>query len=144
MSSYILKEINTVTEMLNYISVIRELSGPGLTKEAYQKNLEAMIPSGYSQVGVFEGDTCIALSGFWINTKLYSGKYLEMDNVVVLPEYRSKGIGKLLCDWCENKAKANDCKTLMLDAYLENENAHKFYEREGYLKRGYHFLKHIK
>lgn len=130
--------------MLQHISVIRELAGPTLTEEHYQKDLEAMIPVGYSQVAVFDGDNCIGISGFWINTKLYSGKYLEMDNVVVLPEYRSKGIGKLLCDWCEVKAKENDCKVLMLDAYLENEKAHRFYEREGFFKRGYHFLKHIK
>jgi ribosomal protein S18 acetylase RimI-like enzyme len=30
---------------------------------------------------------------------------------------------------------------MMLDAYLENEKAHAFYEREGFTKRGYHFLK---
>jgi GNAT superfamily N-acetyltransferase len=143
MKQYALKELRSSTEMIQYISVIRELSGPGLTEEAYQKNLDAMIPMGYAQVAVFDGDSCIGLSGFWINTKLYSGKYLEMDNVVVLPAYRSKGVGKLLCEWCEEKAKENGCRTLMLDAYLENEKAHKFYKREGYFKRGYHFLKHI-
>jgi GNAT superfamily N-acetyltransferase len=144
MSQYTLKEINSIPEMLKYISVIRELGGPGVTEEGYKKELEAMIPMGYGQVGIFENNECIGLSGFWINTKLYSGKYLEMDNVVVLPAYRSRGIGKLLCDWCEQKAKENNCKVLMLDAYLENEKAHKFYEREGFFKRGYHFIKHIK
>jgi GNAT superfamily N-acetyltransferase len=141
---YELKEISSLQDMVKYISVIHELSGPGLTIDEYKKTLMEMIPNGYGQVAVLENEKCIAISGYWINTKLYSGKYLEMDNVIVIPEYRSNGIGKLLCNWCEQKAKDNNCRVLMLDAYLENEKAHKFYEREGYFKRGYHFLKKIK
>jgi GNAT superfamily N-acetyltransferase len=140
--SFITKQLITIPEMLQHISLIREL-GPSLTIEAYEEMLNVMIPFGYGQVAIFENDKCVGISGFWISTKLYSGKYLEMDNVVVLPEYRSKGIGKILSDWCEQKAKENNCKKLMLDAWLTNEKAHKFYEREGYIKRGYHFIKDI-
>ena len=143
MNSFHLKELYTTEEMLQHISVIRELSGPGLTEESYRTSLNEMIPLAYGQIAVFNANKCIAISGFWINTKLYSGKYLEMDNVIVLPEYRSKGIGKLLCEWCIQKAKDNNCKHVMLDAYLENEKAHTFYEREGFFKRGYHFLRKI-
>ena len=139
---YTIKELTSVDEMLQYISVIREL-GPNTTEEWYKQMLSEMLPLGYGQAAIFEENKCIGISGYWINTKLYSGKYLEMDNVVVLPEYRSKGIGKLLCDWCINKAKENNCKKVMLDAYLENEKAHKFYEREGFIKRGYHFIKSL-
>jgi RimJ/RimL family protein N-acetyltransferase len=32
---------------------------------------------------------------------------------------------------------------MMLDAYLENEKAHAFYERAGFIRRGYHFIKTI-
>lgn len=141
-NNFILKELQTIPEMLQHIAVIREL-GPKTTEEWYKQMLSEMHPLGYGQVAIFENDKCIGISGYWINTKLYSGKYLEMDNVVVLPEYRSKGIGKLLSDWCINKAKENNCKNVMLDAYLENEKAHKFYEREGFTKRGYHFIKSI-
>jgi GNAT superfamily N-acetyltransferase len=143
MLSCTIKELQSIAEMTAQISVIRELSGHGLTEDIYRSMLADMLPLGYGQVAVFDKDKCIAISGFWINTKLYSGKYLEMDNVVVMPDYRSKGIGKLLSDWCEAKAKENNCKVLMLDAYLENEKAHRFYEREGFFKRGYHFLKYL-
>ena len=136
---YTIKELFTIPEMLEHISVIREL-GPNTSEDSYKQMLSEMLHFGYGQVAVFEREKCIGISGYWINTKLYSGKYLKMDNVVVLPEYRSKGIGKLLCDWCINKAKENNCKNVMLDAYLENEKAHKFYEREGFIKKGYHFI----
>lgn len=141
-SNFVVKELVTIDEMVNQISVIQELD-PHLTIHEYEMMLNEMLANGYGQIGVFENEKCIAISGFWINTKLYSGKYLEMDNVVVLPEYRSKGVGKILSDWCINKAKENNCKRLMLDAYLENKKAHSFYEREGFTKRGFHFIKDL-
>lgn len=141
-STYTFQELHTLPEMLQHISLVQQLQS-SLTLEEYKTMLPQMINNGYFQVAVFDNEKCIGISGIWINTKLYSGKYLEMDNVVIDANYRSQGIGKLLCDWCINKAKENNCKTVMLDAYLENEKAHAFYEREGFTKRGYHFLKTI-
>ena len=139
---YKFKTLHTAEEMLQHISIIQQLE-ISLTVEEYETMLPEMLSNGYGQIAIFDADKCIGISGYWINTKLYSGKYLEMDNVVIDENYRSKGIGKLLCDWCINKAKEENCKKVMLDAYLENEKAHKFYEREGFTKRGYHFIKAI-
>lgn len=141
-NSFIFKELTTAEEMLIQFPLLQQLQSK-LTLEEYKTMLPEMIRYGYFQVGVFENDKCIGLSGIWISTKLYSGKYLEMDNVIIDENYRSKGIGKLLCDWCINKAKETNCKRVMLDAYLENEKAHQFYEREGFVKRGYHFIKEV-
>ncbi len=140
--SYTFKELLSLNEMIEQFPIIQQLQ-PSLTLVAYKQMLPEMIPNGYSQVIVIDTEKCIGISGIWINTKLYSGKYLEMDNVVIDENYRSKGIGKLLCDWCINKAKETNCKKVMLDAYLENEKAHAFYEREGFSKRGYHFIKNL-
>jgi GNAT superfamily N-acetyltransferase len=66
-----------------------------------------------------------------------------MDNVVVADTHRSKGIGQLLTDFVISFALDEGCETIMLDAYLENEKAHVFYERAGFVKRGYHFIRKI-
>jgi len=129
-------------EMLPLLPLIQQLS-PGLTLERYTDLLDDMLAHGYRMVAVFEGETCTGLSGFWVITKIYSGKYLEMDNVVVDVAHRSKGIGKLMSDFLSDLARREGCETMMLDAYLENEKAHAFYEREGFTKRGYHFLKRL-
>ncbi len=142
MSNFTFRELHTSDEMLAYHPIIQQLQ-PSLSSEAYEQMLPEMISNGYSQVIVLDNNKCVGISGIWINTKLYSGKYLEMDNVVIDKNYRSKGIGKLLCDWCIAKAKKQNCEKIMLDAYLENEKAHSFYEREGFIKRGYHFLKSV-
>jgi len=140
MNTFDCKELTTLEEMLTQFPLIQQLQ-PKLIFEEYKTMLPEMIRYGYFQVGVFENEKCIGLSGIWISTKLYSEKYLEMDNVIIDEKYRSKGIGKLLTDWCINKAKENNCKRVMLDAYLENEKAHLFYEREGFVKKGFHFIK---
>lgn len=127
-------------EMLKQLPLIHQLS-PNIELADYERMLTDMIKHSYRMVGVFDGDKCIGVSGFWICTKLYSDKYLEPDNVVIDKDYRSKGVGKLLLDWLTEEAKRNHCKTMMLDAYLENTAGHKFYLREGFIARGYHFLK---
>jgi GNAT superfamily N-acetyltransferase len=55
----------------------------------------------------------------WSGTKLWSGKYLEIDNFIVHPEHRKKGIGKMLTDYVDAKAKELGCTMIVLDALLE-------------------------
>ena len=117
--------------------------GYELSIQQYKSYLEEMIPKGYHQLVLLEGSKAVGLSGYWLNVKLFSGPYVELDNVIVDAGYRSKGIGKLLCEQIEKKARENGCKMAVLDAYVENFRAHQFYYRQGYIARGYHFLKKL-
>ncbi len=123
--------------------LIRQLS-PGVPEARYVHFLDDMLAHGYRMAAVFEDGACIGLSGFWVSTKIYSGRYMELDNVVIDAAHRSRGIGKMLYDFLLDIALQEGCEIIMLDAYLENEKAHAFYEREGFVKRGYHFLNRIK
>ncbi|WP_210462268.1 GNAT family N-acetyltransferase [Rufibacter roseolus] len=137
-----IREITELAEMLQQFPLIQYLN-PNMEPERYETLLRLMLPQQYRMVGVFEGDTCLGLSGYWMGTKLYSGKYLEIDNFVVDEQYRSKGIGKMLVDWLTDEASKNQCETMMLDAYVVNNAAHKFYLREGFVIKGFHFLKRL-
>ncbi|MCC7245579.1 MAG: GNAT family N-acetyltransferase [Saprospiraceae bacterium] len=113
-----------------------------ITAAQYIDYLDDMIAHGYRMVVMEdESGTPVAMSGIWVTTKFYSGRYLEMDNVVVAETHRSSGLGKQLSDFVLQIALNEKCQTIMLDAYLENESAHRFYEREGFVRKGYHFLK---
>ena len=136
-----IKELSKA-EMLLQLPLINQLSSD-IKQNDYERMLDEMLKHGYRMIGIFDGKKCIGVSGFWLGTKLYSDKYLEADNVVIDKEYRSKGIGKLLMDWLEAEAKRSGCKTIMLDAYVENFSGHRFYYREGFIARGFHFLKKI-
>src|ERR1700739_2616936 len=139
---YVLKKLETIEEMEQMAGLIKELT-PDLTMDSYKKMLVEMIPHNYFQVAVFDGEKAIAVSGYWLATKIYCGKYLEIDNFVVAKEYRSQSIGKLLINWMLNEAKESNCQTVLLDAYVENFKAHKFYYREGFIARGFHYLKRL-
>jgi GNAT superfamily N-acetyltransferase len=138
----ILREISSLEEMIALFPLVKQLTG-SLTKKKYEVMLKDMLAHDYKMVGAFIERKCVGLSGFWISTKIYSGKYVEIDNLVIDKENRSSGIGKLLCNWIIKKAKKEGCETAMLDAYLENDKGHKFYFREGYRIRGFHFIKRI-
>jgi ribosomal protein S18 acetylase RimI-like enzyme len=138
--SFEVKELNSKGEILQHLSVVKFLY-PELTFEKYSEMLDQMLNANYGQVAVFEDKKCIAISGFWSGTKLWCGKYIELDNVVVDPEYRSKGIGKLMSDFLEKKAVEMKCTILVLDAYTTNFGAHRFYYNQGFGPKGFHFVK---
>ena len=136
----IIKELTTVEEMLANIEVMKYLY-PTFTLEKYESYLIEMIPHNYKQVAVFENEICVAVSGFWSGTKLWSGKYIEIDNFIVHPEHRSKGLGKMMTDYVDVLAKETGCTMIVLDAFTGNFTAHRFYYNQGYVPKGFHFLK---
>ncbi len=138
----IIRELETINEMLDQISIMQELY-PTLTEAQYHEMLQDMIPNNYGQVAVFENNVCVGISGYWIGTKLWCGKYLELDNFIVSKSHRSKGIGKILSDYLENKANLNNCNIQSLDAYTTNFKAHRFYYNQGFSPKGFHFIKII-
>ncbi|MFI5204391.1 MAG: GNAT family N-acetyltransferase [Flavobacteriales bacterium] len=139
---YIVSILTKLEDMLPHFELVKQLQ-PELKKEHYEKNLPEMIACNYRMVVLIENNKIIALSGIWVATKMYCGKYIEMDNVVVDEKHRGKGIGKLLTDEIIRIGQGEGCVVAMLDAYLENEEAHGFYEREGFVKKGFHFIKKI-
>ena len=137
------KIVRQVEEMLSAFPLIVQLN-PEIRMNYYAQSLNEMVLNGYFQVFVMDQDkNLIAVSGIWIGTKLYCGKYLEMDNVVVDQNYRSKGIGEELYNYIEQLAYDNGCKVIMLDAYKENTRAHAFYEKYGFSAKGFHFIKQL-
>lgn len=126
--------------MLPHLAVLQELY-PNLDQENYQRMLEQMIPNNYAQVGVFIQNQCVAISGYWLGTKLWCGSYLELDNIIVCKEARGTGAGKLIQYYLEEKANNLNCSIMTLDAYTSNFKAHRFYYNQGYAPRGFHFIK---
>ena len=135
-------ELTTIEEMLSQFEIMKHLY-PKFTLEKYESYLKEMIPHNYTQIAVFDKEEILGLTGCWSGTKLWSGKYLEVDNFIVHPNHRSKGIGKLLTDFVNNKAIELGCTMIVLDAFTGNFTAHRFYYNQGYEPRGFHFIKMI-
>ena len=135
-------ELTTIDEMMEQFSLIQQLY-PDYSTEKYHDLLSAMLPNNYKQLIVVANGITIGLAGFWIGTKLWSGKYLELDNVVVHEDFRSKGIGSIMTNYLNQKAIDEDCKMIVLDAFSTNFGAHKFYMNHGFVPKGFHFIKFL-
>jgi GNAT superfamily N-acetyltransferase len=142
MENFLVQTELSAEQMWEQFHLLKQLN-PNLKEANFKTMLAEMLHYPYKMLGVFEGEKCVAISGYWVMTKFYCGRYLEMDNVVVDEQYRSKGIGKIICDELEKIALKENCRVMMLDAYLSNVAAHVFYEREGFEKKGFHFLKKL-
>lgn len=134
-----LRELTTKEEMLGNFALIREMY-PSITLEQYSNELDVMLPHNYGQVAIYDGEICAGLTGYWIGSKLWCGKYMELDNVVVAAAYRRQGIGERLFQHMEAKAKGLGCTMLALDSYTDNFPAHKFFYAQNYVPRGFHFI----
>jgi GNAT superfamily N-acetyltransferase len=97
----------------------------------------------YHPLGAFKDGTMIGFGGAWIATKIWCGRYLEVDNIVVHPEHRSSGVGAALMERFETLAKEKDCNIAVLDSYTSNYKSHRFYHRHGFEIWGFHFVKQL-
>jgi len=97
----------------------------------------------YLALGGFLDGRLVAFAGVWIATKIWCGRYLEVDNFVVHPEHRSAGHGTRLMRHLEQVARERECNLLVLDSYTSNHSSHRLYHRLGYEIWGFHFVKQI-
>lgn len=114
---------------------------PAMSKALFTRRIKAMLPLGYRAVAAFLGDEMVGVSGFWIRTRLWCGKQLDMDNFVVSPTLRGGGLGKRIVEWIEQRALAEQCELIVLDSYAQSHLTHRFYFRAGFTITGYHLTK---
>lgn len=66
---------------------------------------------------------------------LYSDSLINILGFVVKESYRRMGIGRALIDKLEGFAKENRYSGIRLVSGIDRENAHRFYEENGYIYR---------
>lgn len=120
-----------------------QLLEPELSAELISERSASMRTEGWLCIGVFDGAEMLGLAGYSLRTHLFSGRVMYVENVVLVPTARGKGIGEQLMTWLEQKAVTLSCRMLTLDAYARNLGARTFYQRLGYDPRGVHFVKEL-
>jgi len=98
----------------------------------------------YHLFGALSEGKLVGLCGAWIATKIWCGRYLELDNLVVDPDHRSAKIGSQLIHRLEALGREKDCEVLVLDSYTSNHPSHRLYHRLGFEIWGFHFVKPLK
>ncbi len=131
-----LKELLTAYEVL---SQLRE----GLSYEEFEDLIYDMRSMEYKMLGIMEEEKLITYAGVAIQTNLYHKRHLYVFDLVTDDKYRGQGYGKMMLDYLNDYAKMGMCENIVLSSGLQREEAHKFYEKGGFEKKSYVFLKAI-
>ena len=79
---------------------------------------------------ILEDESIVGYLSYKIKEK--HTKKLDVDQLVILEQYRGKGLGKKLMDEAKKIAIDNGCDRIELNCWIFNENALAMYEHIGY------------
>lgn len=131
------------------ISAIRDILendlGYNCELDKLNNRINEMLKRGNYQIFVAcDGDKVVG----YIGCVSYLAFELEKEGMKIIAlavskEYRRKGIGTQLLKTAEQWAKENNIEVILLNSGLPREDAHTFYESQGYFKKSYGFIKRI-
>lgn len=125
------------------LPLVQRLMGHQFPDEILQGRFEEMFTQNYECHGIFLDGKLIGVFGLWFMTRHYAGRSCEPDHIYISEEHQGKGIGKELFHYIYSIAAERGCETSELNSYVSNYRSHKFYLNEGYVIKGYHFLKRL-
>ena len=129
------------TDLDAVYELIKQLSGHAFTKQQFEDCYLYNLDKG--RILVYEkGDAVCGCIVFNIHYPLqFSRKTAEIVNLIVDENARSLGIGKELLTSLEKIAINNNCVCIEVDSSKRRQDAHRFYEREGYASTHYKLTK---
>ncbi len=136
------KIAKTDLEIESCFEVMAELR-PQISRDSFVQTVREMEEQGYQLAYLKELGAVVAVAGFRINSSLFMGKNLYVDDLVTSAKARSQGFGKTLIIWLRELAKQTGCKVYHLDSGTQRGQAHKFYFRQGMTIVAYHFLENL-
>lgn len=131
-----LKELDVVYEVLSQLRVT-------LSFKEFDDLVYDMREMNYKMIGLFERDKLITYAGVAVQTNFYHKRHLYIFDLVTDEEYRSKNYGYEMLDYLEVYAKTAMCENIVLSSGLQRESTHKFYEKNGFSKKSFLFVKEV-
>lgn len=142
-ANIIIRKLSSKEEMLSALPIIIQ-HHKHIDQAAYAHYIdEILAEKNYQMIGAYIDDKLVAIAGYWVLTRFYSGKYIQVGNMVVDNNFRSQGAGKKMLQFIENEGKKQGCQHFILDSRSDNKKSHRFYFREGFTIMGFHFMKDI-
>jgi GNAT superfamily N-acetyltransferase len=132
-------QIATTDEEINRCFPVMHQLRPTLLAEEFVSRIKIQQAEGF-QLAFLEEDGAVAsVAGFRLQTLLWSGRSLYVDDLVTDAAQRSKGHGEAMLAWLIALAREADCTTFMLDSGTHRHEAHAFYFRNGLRISDFHF-----
>jgi len=132
----------SLKELEEIYSVVKQLRSE-LTYEAFEDLIYDMRHMEYKMLGVMERGRLITYAGVAVQTNLYHKRHLYVFDLVTDSAYRGEGYGKAMLAYLVDFANLSMCENIVLSSGFAREDAHRFYERDGYEKRSFLFVKSL-
>lgn len=97
--------------------------------------------AGYRLLAAWRGGVAIGLAGYRIQEMLVAGRFVYVDDLVVLSAERRGQLGARLLDAVSEEGRRLGCPRLVLDTVIDNSLGQRFYFRYGMLARALRFSK---
>jgi len=131
-----LKELDIVYEVLSQLRV-------DLSFKEFDDLVYDMRHMDYKMIGLFERDKLITYAGVAVQTNFYHKRHLYIYDFVTDEQYRCKSFGREMLEYLEVYAKTAMCESIVLSSELQREKAYAFYEKDGFIKKSFVFIKTI-
>ena len=128
----------TAADIERCFSVMHQLR-PMLNAENFVSRIKAQQAEGYQLAFIEDEGVVVSVAGFRVQTMLWSGKTLYVDDLVTEEAHRSKGYGEAMLKGLIALAQGAGCKTFALDSGVHRQEAHAFYFRQGLRITDFHF-----
>ncbi len=128
-----LKELDIAYEL---VKELRELS-----YDAFEDLIYEMRHRDYKMFGLFEERQLQTYAGVVVQTNLYHKKHLYIDDLITKTSSHSRGYGKEMLEYLKDYAIMFQCQSLVLSSGFARESAHSFYEKHGFDKKSFLFVK---
>lgn len=129
-------------ELENTYEVVSQLR-TSLSYKEFEDLIYDMRHMEYKMIGIMENETLITYAGVAIMTSLSHKRHLYVFDLVTNNEFRGKGYGKMMLEYLHDYAKMGMCENIVLSSGFAREDAHRFYEQEGFSKKSYVFVKNL-
>lgn len=137
-----IRSATTDGEIAACYPAMRELR-PHVTEAHFLARVRRQESAGYRLVYIQDANVVVAVAGFRVTENLAWGRFLYVDDLVTLPEYRSQGHGAKLLSWLKEEAARLGCQQMHLDSGMQRKDAHRFYGREGMSATSLHFAENL-
>lgn len=134
----------TDQEIKRGFSVMRELRPHVANEDDFLARVKRQMAQGYRLAILEAYGVPVACAGYRVTEMLHTGKMLYVDDLVTLPDERSKGYGDQLMDFLMEEARREKCDAFHLDSGTHRKDAHRFYFRRNMVITSFHFAQDVK
>lgn len=138
MTAFAIRIATSATDIAACFPVMSELR-PQLAADSFVSTVQHLMKTTQFALACLDDDGIKAVAGYRVSEWLYSGKYLEIEDLVTTSTARSKGYGGALFDWLTREAVRVGCRQVRLVSGVKRADAHRFYLRKGMMIEAHYF-----